>query len=77
MKTYELIKSLHQSGMGYRRISHYLNERGITTSEGNRWKNTNVYSVFKRYREREERLELRNKRYEPTRSKMWLEYSKS
>ena len=60
--------------MGYRKISHYLNERGIKTTEGNKWKNTTVHSVLKRYRERQERLKLRNKRYKPIRSKMWLEY---
>ena len=76
-ETRKLIQSLHGSGMGYRKISHYLNEKGIMTIEGNRWKNTTVHSVLKRYRERQERLKLRNKRYKPTRSKMWLEYSKS
>ena len=69
-ETRKLIQSLHESGMGYRKISHYLNERGITTIEGNKWKNTTVHSVLKRYRKREERLKVRNKRYEPTRSKM-------
>ena len=74
--TRKLIQSLHESGMGYRKISHYLNEKGIKTTEGNRWKNTTVHSVLKRYKERQERLKLRNKRYKPIRSKMWLEYSK-
>ena len=56
-KTYDLIKSLHDDGMGYRRISYYLNERGIKTSRGNEWKNTTVFSVLKRYRQREHRIE--------------------
>ena len=30
-KTHDLIKSLHDSGMGYRKISHHLNELGIKT----------------------------------------------
>jgi len=55
-KTHDLIKSLHDDGMGYRRISYYLNERGIKTSRGNEWKNTTVFSVLKRYREREHRI---------------------
>ena len=60
--------------MGYRKISYYLNERGMRTIEGNRWKNTTVYSVLKRYKQRQERLELRDQRYGVVRSKMWLEY---
>ena len=55
-KTHDLIKFLHDDGMGYRRISYYLNERGIKTSRGNEWKNTTVFSVLKRYREREHRI---------------------
>ena len=34
--------------MGYRKISQYLNQRGIRTSKGNEWLNTQVYSVLKR-----------------------------
>ena len=56
-KTYDLIKSLHDDGMGYRRISYYLNEKGIKTSRGNEWKNTTVFSVLKRYGQREHRIE--------------------
>ena len=73
-ETRKLIQSLHESGMGYRKISYYLNERGMRTIEGNRWKNTTVYSVLKRYKQRQERLELRDQRYGVVRSKMWLEY---
>ena len=53
---HDLIKSLHDGGMGYRKIAHYLNQKGIRTSKGNPWKNTQVYSVLLRYRERQERL---------------------
>jgi hypothetical protein len=42
--------------MGYRKISHHLNERGIKTSRGNEWKNTTVFSVLKGYRQREHRI---------------------
>ena len=64
--------------MSYRKISKHLNEKGILTTEGKKWGDSGnyVYSVLKRYREREERLGLRNKKYEPVRSKMWLEYDK-
>ena len=44
--------------MGYRKISHHLNDRGITTSNGGRWLNAQVYSVIKRYEERKERLKF-------------------
>ena len=53
-KIHDLIKSLNENGLGYRRISHYLNEREIKTSKGNSWKNNNVHSVLKRNKEREE-----------------------
>ena len=75
-ETHSLIKSLHDGGMGYRKISHYLNDRGITTSKGNRWKNTQVYSVLKRYKERLERLDFIEKDYEPVWGKMELKLLK-
>jgi len=60
--------------MGYRKISHHLNEKGILTEGGKRWGSNTVFSVLKRYEEREKRLKFRNKRYEPIRSKMWIEF---
>ncbi len=71
---YNLIKTLHDSGLGYRKISHHLNEKGIPTEGGKSWKPNTVFSVLKRYEEREKRLAFRNKRYEPVRSKMWIEF---
>ena len=71
-QTHNLIKSLHDSGLGYRKISKILNEKNIKTSKGNTWKNTQVYSVLKRYRERQERLELMNRVYEPEWGKMYI-----
>ena len=41
--------------MGYRKISYYLNEKGIKTARGNSWGNTQVFSVLKKYRLRQER----------------------
>ena len=56
-ETYDLIKSLHDGGMGYRKIAQYLNEQGIKTVRGNTWKNTQVFSVLKKYRARQERIQ--------------------
>ena len=59
-RTYELIKSLHDEGWGYRRITKHLNNKRILTHTGKTWGETgnSVYSVLKKYKEREERLEL-------------------
>jgi hypothetical protein len=46
-QTHNLIKSLHDSGLGYRKISQILNKKNIKTSKGNTWKNTQVHSVLK------------------------------
>ena len=56
-QNYEMIKSLHDGGMGYRKIAQYLNEQGIKTVRGNTWKNTQVFSVFKKYHTRQERIQ--------------------
>ena len=55
-QNFELIKSLHDGGMGYRKIAQYLNEQGIKTVRGNTWNNTQVFSVLKRYQERLTRI---------------------
>ena len=51
--------------MGYRKISHYLNENGIPTHRGKKWGGNSVYSVLKRHKERETRLEFMQREYEP------------
>ena len=63
---HDYIKNLHDSGMSYRRITKLLNKKGIKTHTGKEWGETgnSVYSVLKKYRLREERLELLNKEYE-------------
>lgn len=76
-KTYELIKSLHDGGMGYRKISYYLNDKGILTNRGKKWGGNNVYSVLKRHKEREERLEYINREYEPEWGTMRVEWKKN
>ena len=53
---YEMIKSLHDGGMGYRKIAQYLNEQSIKTVRGNSWVNTQVFSVLKKYRLRMDRI---------------------
>ena len=53
-----------------------LNEKGLTTEEGHPWKTINVYSVLKRYSEREERLKFRRKKYPLVRGKMWMEFTR-
>ena len=52
---WEIIKEKHDSGMGYRRISYWLNEHGYKTPRGCEFKNTHVFSILKKRRLREER----------------------
>ena len=56
----ERIKSLHDSGKGYRTIAKLLNAENLKTAKGKKWKNTNVYSVLKRYAKRQARLERKS-----------------
>jgi len=63
--------------MGYRKIADHLNQKGIRTSKGNQWLNTQVYSVLKRYRERQERLELIEEEYPTVWGKMHIEWMKN
>ena len=76
-KLFQKIKSLHDSGLGYRKISHYLNDKGIFTNKGKKWGGNNVYSVLKRHKEREDRIEYVNKEYEPEWSKMEVKWEKN
>ena len=55
-ETHDLIKSLHKSGLGYRKIANYLNSKNIKTYTGKLWKGNNVHSILKTYTEREYRL---------------------
>ena len=63
---HDYIKNLHDSGKSYRRITKLLNNNGIKTYTGKEWivTGSSVHSVLKKYRQREERLELINKEYE-------------
>ena len=73
---HDYIKSLHDSGMSYRRITKLLIKKGIKTHTGKEWGKTgnSVYSVLKKYRQREERLELLNKEYELEWGEMRIEW---
>ena len=53
---YELIKSMHDKGLGYRRIAKRLRDMNIKTARGSIFKNNNVFAVIKRYEERQVRL---------------------
>ena len=71
--TYRMMNSYREDGLGYRRIANQLNDKGITTAFGKQYSSAYVYLVIKRYRERQERLRVRNLQYPLHYSKMWLE----
>ena len=72
---YKLIKSMYDSGLGYRKISRKLNEMNIKPSRGNTWFNTSVSSVLKRKPERDLRIqEIRNQVFETKISKFRIKY---
>ena len=52
---------MHDSGMGYRRIAYWLNEHGYTTPRGHEFKNTHVFSILKKKKLRDKRLNNINK----------------
>ena len=60
---FDKIIELRNSGLGYRRISYWLNENGYKTARGHEFKGTHVFSILKRERQREERI---NRPYELT-----------
>ena len=74
--THNRIKSLHDSGKGYRTIAKLLNAEGSRTAKNKEWKNSNVYAVLKRYAERQARLERQSYTSEMKFSKMKIEWLK-
>ena len=72
--THKRIKSLHNSGKGYRTVAKLLNAEGSRTAKNNEWKNSNVHLVLKRYAERQARLERQSYTSEMKFSKMKLEW---
>ena len=66
---------MHDSELGYRKISHKLNEMNIKTIRGNTWFNTSVSSVLKRKHERDLRIEeIRDKKFKTKISKFSVKY---
>jgi hypothetical protein len=53
---YNLCTSLKKKGLGYRKISYYLNENGYKSVRGKKIKNTSVYSILKKGKMRRDRL---------------------
>ncbi len=45
-ETYDLIKSLHESGLGYKRIAHHLNSKNITTFTFMEWKGNCIKQII-------------------------------
>ena len=60
---------MHDSGLGYRRIARRLHDLNIKTARGSVLKNTNVFSVIKRYEER-------NRKYVKKWGKMYLTFDR-
>ena len=60
--------------MGYRNIAKWLNENGYETPRGKRFFSSHVYSILKRHKKRQERLERINKEYELEYGDLWIEY---
>ena len=52
---------MHDSGIGYRRIAYWLNEHGYTTPRGHEFKNTHVFSILKKKKLRDKRLNSSHK----------------
>jgi hypothetical protein len=53
---YNTIKEFHGKGLGYRKISNWFNERNIKTPRGSEFKGNYVFSILKKGRIREERI---------------------
>ena len=58
-----LIRFMDKEGMGYRRISNFLNRSGIKTHTKKIWSNSKVHANLKRLKEREKRIMLRDETY--------------
>ena len=73
---YKLIRHLYdKEGMGYRRISAWMNRSGILSERGKKFSNAIVQSILKRKKERDTRIStLRKKKYEFVLKDMRIEY---
>ena len=63
---YKLIRHLYDNeGMGYRKISAFMNRSGILSERGKKFSNAIVQSILKRKKERDIRIStLRKKKYD-------------
>ena len=75
---HDYIKSMHDRGMSYKRITKLLNEKNITTHKGKKWgvSGNSVYSVLMKYQQRLKRIEFQYKEYELQLSKMEVKWEK-
>ena len=73
-ENYDLIKSLYDMSIEYKKIAHYLNKKKIKTVKGKVWRGNHVHAVLKRYKERLKRLEFINKEYETVWNRMKIKY---
>ena len=71
---YNQTTPLDDGRLGYRKIAQHLNVKCFKIAKGNDWKNTQVYSVLKRYEEKMFRQQITTTKYEPVWSKMILSY---
>ena len=53
---YDTSKKLYGEGLGYRNISNWFNERDIKTPRGSEFKGNYVFSILKKGKIREERI---------------------
>ena len=53
---YKLVLRLQVRGLGYRKISEYLNNNGYKTIRGCQFKNTHVFSIIKKGNMRRDRI---------------------
>ena len=53
---YNLCTSLKKEGLGYRKISYYLNQNGYKTVRGHSFQNNSVYSIILKGNIRKERI---------------------
>ena len=63
---YKLIRHLYEKeGMGYRKISAWMNRSGIKSERGKKFSNSLVCSILKRKKERDMRISnIRKKKYD-------------
>ena len=58
---YNTIQELHKKKLGYQKISNWFNERNIKTPRGSEFQGNYVFSILKKGRIREERLNRESK----------------